>query len=169
VIGAARLDVRTYEEIEADPGATTQALAVVLLSSIAAGAGRGGEDSTLGLIVLALMSWIIWAGLSYLIGAYLIPEPQTQANMGQMLRTIGFADAPGILRFLGLIPTVERLIYPIVSVWLLVALVIAIRQGLDYKSTLRAVAVCLLGAFVSIAFVVVFGAMFLISARSILF
>ena len=169
MIGAARLDVQAYEEVEADPAATRQALAVVVLSSLAAGIGRGGNGPLVGLIVIALLSWVIWAGLAYAIGVYLIPEPQTNANIGQMLRTIGFAASPGILRVFGFIPILGRLIFAVVSIWLLVTMVVAIRQGLDYKSTLRAVVVCLIGGFVSLAIVVIFGAMFFISAKSILF
>ena len=94
VIGAARLDQRVYEEVEADRGATVQALGVVALAAIANGAGHGGQGHVIGHIVRALFMLLVWASLSYAIGVYLIPEPRTRANVGEMLRTIGFAASP---------------------------------------------------------------------------
>ena len=154
VIGAAKLDVGTFEEVEADTSATPQAMGVVVLSSIAAGIGAysdGGLRMTVLITVTALIAWFIWAGLTYLIGTKILAEPTTKADMGELLRTTGFAQAPGILRVLGIIPVLGGLVSLVASVWILVAFVIAVRQALDYKSTGRAVAVCLIG------FVVYFG------------
>lgn len=155
-IGAAKLDVRAFEEIEADRGATKQALAVVVLSSLAAGIGLsfGPFDAPiLGRIVVALIAWVFWAVLTYLIGTRLMPEPQTSADIGEMLRTIGFAAAPGILRIFGPVPIVGGLVYLAATVWMLVAMVVAIRQALDYKSSGRAVAVCLIAGFIAVVLV----------------
>lgn len=161
MMGAARLDVRTYEEVENDAGGTGQAMLVVLLSSLAGGIGVSslgvpGPGGVVGGIIAALAGWIVWAFLSYFIGTRLLPEPQTKADLGQLLRTTGFAQAPGILRVLGFIPGLGVLILLIISIWMLVTMVIAVRQALDYTSTLRAVGVCLVGWIVSlvIAFVV---------------
>jgi hypothetical protein len=147
MIGAAMLDVKTYEEVEADKTATGQAMAVVILSSLAAGLGAItlGLDMLLWMTLAALVGWCIWAGLTYVIGTKLLPEPQTQSDMGELLRTIGFSTAPGILRILGFIPFLGVLISFAAGVWMLVAMVIAVRQALDYKSTGRAVGVCLIG------------------------
>src|SRR5687767_11849671 len=97
-IGAARLDVPVFEEIEADRGATRQALVMVVLSSAAGGIGVGSsvyDAPVLTRVVLALLLWIFWAALTCAIGLYLMPEPQTQTNVGELLRTIGFASSPG--------------------------------------------------------------------------
>ena len=94
---------------------------------------------------MALLSWIIWAFLTYLIGTRLLPEPQTHADMGQMMRTLGFAQSPGLMRLFGGIPGIGPLVLSVVSVWMLVAMVVAVRQALDYASTWRAVGVCLVG------------------------
>jgi hypothetical protein len=148
IIGAAKLDVNIYEEVEADTSAMGQAMAVVVMSSIAAGIGSLRAGGVMGLVmttVAALIGWFIWAGLTYVIGTKMLPEPQTKSDMGELLRTIGFASSPGLLRVLGIIPILGALIGLIVSVWMLVAFVIAVRQALDYKSTGRAVAVCLIG------------------------
>ena len=148
MMGAATLRVATYEEVENDSTATVQALAVVLLASLAAAIGTARHSGTQGFfggLVAALAGWIVWAFVTYVIGARLLPEPQTRANMGQMLRTIGFAQSPGILQLLGGIPTLGVVLLFIVQIWMLIAFVIAVRQALDYTSTGRAVAVCLLG------------------------
>jgi hypothetical protein len=147
MIGAAVLNVQTYEEVESDTGATVQAMAVVILSSIAQGIGNLGHGvgGLFSGMVYALIGWVIWAFLSFFIGSRLLPEPQTHADMGQLLRTTGFASSPGILRILGIIPLLGRLITFLVLIWMLLAMVIAVRQALDYRSTGRAVGVCLIG------------------------
>jgi hypothetical protein len=171
-IGAARLDVRVFEEIEADQHATGQALTVVVLSSLAAGIGLsfGAYDAPVwSRIALALVSWVFWAGLTYAIGVHLIPEAQTSANVGELLRTIGFAASPGILRILGFIPLLGGLIYLIASAWMLVAVVVAIRQALDYKSTVRAVVVCLISWFVAMTITALFGAILFLSVGTLIY
>jgi len=150
LIGTAKLNVGMYEEVEADANANSQAMAVVLLSSTAGGIGFLGWGTTgVGGIVVAglaaLLSWVFWAFSTYVIGTRLLPEPQTKADMGQMMRTLGFAQSPGILRIFGGIPGVGPLVLAVVSIWMLVAMVVAVRQALDYTSTWRAVGVCLVG------------------------
>ena len=156
VIGAAKLEVRTFEEVESDPAATGQAMAVVVLSSLAAGLGSyglGGFTGMLRLTVVSLIGWAIWAVLIYFIGTKLLPEPQTKSNVLEMLRTIGFASAPGLLRFVGILPLIGWLLVFLITVWLLVANIIAVRQALDYQSTPRAAVVCLIGW---VAYVLIF-------------
>jgi hypothetical protein len=149
--GAARLDVQTYEEVEADTGATGQAMGVVLLSSVAGGIGSVGLG-TGGVImgsVVALIGWVAWAFLTYFIGTRLLAEPQTRADAGELMRTLGFAQSPGLVRIVGVVPGLGPLVFGIVSIWMLVAMVVAVRQALDYTSTFRAVGVCLVGWVVS--------------------
>ena len=155
MIGAARLEVRTYEEVEADRSATSQAMGVVLLSSLAVGIGSlglgaGGLGGVVAGGIGALIGWVAWAFLTYIIGTRMLPEPQTRADLGELMRTLGFAQSPGLLRILGSIPGLGPLVLGIVSIWMLVAMVIAVRQALDYTSTWRAVGVCLVGWVVSI-------------------
>jgi len=148
VIRAAKLDVNLYEEVEADKGALGQAMGVVVLSSIAAGLGsieRGGIGGILIGTISALIGWFIWAYLTYFIGTRLLPEPQTRADYGELLRTIGFSSSPGLIRVLGIIPGLAGIVFFVASIWMLVAMVIAVRQALDYRSTLRAVGVCVIG------------------------
>ncbi len=148
MIRAAKLDRGLYEEVEADTGATGQAMLVVVLSSVAAGIGSAGGGGLIGLLVgalAALAAWYIWAFLTYFIGTRLLPEPQTEADMGQLLRTIGFSSSPGLLRILGILPGLTGIVFLGCAVWMLVAMVIAVRQALDYHGTGRAIAVCLIG------------------------
>jgi len=165
VIGAAKLDAQTYEEVEADKGAIGQALTVVVLSSIAGGIGAAagqGEATGTAMVILAvvytiidLIGWFIWAFLTFLIGTKLMPEPQTQSDMGELLRTTGFSAAPGLLKVLGVIPFVGVVVRIVVYVWMLAAFVVAVRQALDYQSTGRAIVVCLIGWVVQLIFVLV--------------
>ena len=146
VIGAARLTPAIYEEVEADKTATGQAMLVVALASVAAGIGLTGEGT--GLLVgtvVALFGWVIWAALIYVLGAKVFPQPQTQVDIGELLRTTGFAAGPGVLRVFGIVPGLGPLILLAVSVWMLVAMVIAVRQPLDFTSTGRTLMVCAAG------------------------
>ena len=148
MVRAARLDVALYEEVEADTNALGQAMGVVLLSSIAAGLGsitQGGMGGLILITISALIGWYVWAYLTYFIGVKLLPEPQTQANHIQLLRTIHFASSPGLIRVVGLIPGLTGIVFLIASIWMLVAMVIAVCQALDYTSTLRAIGVCVPG------------------------
>ncbi len=142
------LDVHLYEEVEADKSALGQAMTVVVLSSLASGVGLYDVLGVMGLVVGtvgALIGWYIWAFMTYFIGTKLLPEPQTHADQGELLRTIGFSSAPGLIRVLGIIPSLDEAVHLIAGIWMLVAMVIAVRQALDYHSTLRAVGVCLIG------------------------
>jgi hypothetical protein len=148
IIRAAKLDANLYEEVEADNTAMGQAVGVVVLSSVAAGLGSIGDMGFVGLLtgtIGALISWFVWAYLTYFIGTKLLPEPQTKADLGELLRTIGFASSPGLIRVLGIIPGLTTVIFFVAGIWMLVAMVVAVRQALDYQSTLRAVGVCAIG------------------------
>ncbi len=148
MLRAAKLDVPLYEEVEADQGATRQAMGVVVLSSLAAGVGSIGTLGVGGILfgtLAALGGWYIWAYLTYFIGTKLLSEPQTEADLGQLLRTTGFSSSPGLIRVLGIIPGLGTVVFAVASAWMLVAMVIAVRQALDYTATWRAVAVCVIG------------------------
>lgn len=143
-----RLDAQVFEEIEADPTALRPALAIVVLSGLAAGIGSFAQQGIFGLIVAtlaAILGWYVWAFLAYIIGTKLLPEPQTKSNYGELLRTLGFAAAPGMIRVFGIIPGLFPILSVVSAIWMLIAMVLAIRQALDYTSTLRAVGVCLIG------------------------
>ncbi len=157
MLRSAKLDVNLYEEVEADTGAMRQAMGVVVLSSIAAGIGSiatGGLGGILMGTIAALIGWYVWAFLTYYIGTKFLPEPQTRADLGELLRTIGFSSSPGLIRVLGIIPGLGGVVFIVASIWMLVAMVIAVRQALDYESTLRAVGVCVIGWIIQALFFV---------------
>jgi len=148
MIRASRLDVHIFEEVEADTSATRQALSVVVLVALATGIASLGTTGLGGLlvgVVVSIAGWAIWAWIVYLIGTKIIPSHATQADWGQLARTLGFAQSPGIFRVLGAVPVVGLIIFLVVSIWMLVAMVVAVRQALDYTSTWRAIGVVVLG------------------------
>lgn len=148
MVRAARLDAGLYEEVERDQSATTQALTVVVLASVAGGIGAVGRAGLLGLALGAvgnIIGWLLWAAIILLIGTKILPTPDTKADLGELLRTLGFASAPGVIRLLGIVPGFGAIIGIVAAFWTLAAMVIAVRQALDYTSTGRAIAVCLIG------------------------
>ncbi len=148
MIGAAKLDTAIYEEVEADISATQQALTVVVLVALATGIGTFGSGGPLGLIVgiaAGIGLWALWAWVTYFVGTTILKSAETEANWGQLARTLGFAQSPGILKVVGFIPVFGPIVFAIASIWQLVAMVIAIRQALDYTSTWRAVGVAVVG------------------------
>jgi len=151
MLRASLLDRALYEEVEADTRATWQAVGVVCLSSLASGLGSGARDGVRGVVVhtlVVLIAWYTWAYLSYFIGTTILLEAQTRANHGELLRTLGFSSAPGILRLLGLLPGLTAVVFGLVYGWRLVAMVVAVHHALDYTSTIRTFTVCTMGGLI---------------------
>ena len=147
LLGSASLKVSSYEEIESDRRANWQAVSIVLLSSLGAAIGIGNLSlgGIASLLFVAVVTWLIWVLLTLFIGTQLLPGRQTRADFGQLLRTTGFSSAPGILRVLGVLPGIGWILFLAATVWMLLSYVVAVRQALDYATTGRALAVCLLG------------------------
>ena len=163
MVRAAKLDVDFYEKVEADKSFFGQAMAVVVLSSIAAGIGSVGQAGVVGILtgtIAALIGWFIWAYLTYFIGTRFLAEPQTKADYGELLRTIGFSSSPGVIRILGIIPGLNVIVNLVAGIWMLVAMVIAVRQALDYSSTGRAVGVCIIGWIIQMVITVLLFSIF---------
>lgn len=153
IIRAAKLESRLYEEVETDKDATRQALAVVLLSSLAASIGASTYAGVGGVIMIglvALLAWYIWTFVIYIIGAKLFPVSQTSTSHRELWRTLGFASAPGVLRIFGAVPGLTGIAFLVAAMWMLIAAVIAVRQALDYTSTVRAASVCVPGWLVHV-------------------
>jgi hypothetical protein len=141
MIAAAKLDVSLYEEVEADGSATAQAAGVVALAAIAAAIGSIEDGNPIGGLIGALLGWGVWAAVTYFIGSTIF---KGTASWGELLRTLGFAQAPGVLYVVGIIPVLGGIAQLIIGIWVLIAGIIAIRQALDI-STGKAVAVAILG------------------------
>ena len=155
MIRASRLDINLYEEVEADSSLTGQAFRVILLVSLATGIGsgitgvaaNGGAWFIWGLLiglVSSVIGWLAWSFLVYLIGTTIFKTSETKTTWGELLRTIGFANSPGVLRIFSFIPVLGGLLSFAVTIWTLFAGVIAVRQALDF-STGRAIATCVAG------------------------
>jgi cytochrome c553 len=165
LIGAAMLDRGMYEGIEADTRATRQAALTVLLASLAAGLGAGGvwtpNPSRFALVsVIALVTWLAWAMMTFQIGTWVLPGRQTASSFGELLRTIGFAAAPGLLQVFAALPGMAIPVFVATTAWMFVAMVVGVRHALDYPRTGRALAVCGLAAGLVLAFVLIFGLLF---------
>ena len=143
IFRAIKIDLDLYEEVEADKKATVQAGVVVVLSSLAAGVGAVhlGASNLLVAPVLSLLSWYVWAYLIYFVGVKIFPDPQTKSTHGELLRTIGFSSAPGIIRIFGFTPTLMTVTYIGSAFWMLACMVVAVRAALDYKSMWKALGV----------------------------
>ncbi len=160
---AARLDPHVYEEVEANPALAGEAMTAVIISAVAAGVGwyaYGGVRGFLLTALAALASWYLWANLTFWIGTRLLPGRQTHADLGQLLRVLGFASAPGVLRAAGIVQPLANTAQAVANIWMLVAMVVAVRQALDYDSTWRALAVVVIGWVVQV--VALYGVFFLL-------
>ncbi|MFC1662150.1 YIP1 family protein [Gemmatimonadota bacterium] len=133
MIGAASLSVDTFEEVEADETATGQAAVVVAMVAVAAAIGTSGQGFGAALLspLAALLGWVVWAGVTFFIGTKLFGGT---ATWGELLRTLGFASAPGILLLVAALPLVGFFVNLLVPLWMLVAGIIAIRQALDFTT-----------------------------------
>ena len=137
---AIKIDADLYEEVEKDKSATLQAGLVVVLSSLAAGVGaiNLGASNFLLAPIMSLVSWYVWAYIIYFVGVKLFPEKNTKTNHGELLRTIGFSSAPGIIRVFGFTPELMTVTFIGSSFWMLACMVVGVRQALDYKSLWKA-------------------------------
>lgn len=165
LLGALALERGTYENIEADPSAFGQAMAVVVLASIAAGIGTAGlgdaaPQAIIAAVVGSLLAWAAWATLIGLLGTRILPGPATSSSTGELMRTMGFAAAPGMLRAFEAVGDSRWLMLPLTSAWMIAAMTVAVRQALDYESLGRAVAVVVLGWLVAVAIMVAVGVLF---------
>ena len=150
IIGVLTLNVNTYEEIEADKNATIQAFSIVVLSSIVTAIILKPETgfslaNFISTSIIGIFLWALWALVTMFIGTKLLPTQETSSNWGELARTLGFAQSPKVLLiFAFFVPGMALPVFVAVSIWVLIATVIAVRQALDYTSTLRAVLVTML-------------------------
>ena len=139
MVGAALLDVDTYEEVEHDSDATVQAGGVVALVAACSAIGSWGSPGMLSAAWTALVGWLLWSAITWFIGTRMFGG---QASWGELLRTVGFAHSPGVLAIAGLLPLIGGMVRFALFFWLLAAGIVAIRQALDVttgKAVLTAV------------------------------
>jgi hypothetical protein len=147
--GSLRLDAATYEDVEADASASPQALAIVLSFGAAAAIGLAGPapgvGAMIGAALASLAGWLSWAAIVAYLGIRVFPEPQTRSDVGELTRTLGFSATPGLFLVLLAVPVARPVTFIVVSVWMLAAMIVAVRQALDFTHTMRAVGVCVVG------------------------
>ena len=140
---AIKIDIDLYEEVEKDKSATVQAGIVVVLSSLAAGVGalQLGASNFLLAPILSLLSWYVWAYVIYFVGVKLFRDPNTKSDHGELLRTIGFSSAPGLIRVFGVTPELMTVTFIGSAFWMLACMVVAVKSALDYDSLWKALGV----------------------------
>jgi hypothetical protein len=168
-VGALSLDPATYEDIEADARSAMQSVVVVLAVTLAGGVAAMGLGlvGVMGFItgaIVVLGGWLVWVSIIATIGTTALAEPQTRSSPRELLRTIGYASAPGVFLVLAAMRPAAPVVLTVVSVWMIAAAVIAVRQALDFKSTARAAAVCVLSWLLSFGVV---GALALLLTRPV--
>jgi len=143
VFRAIKIDIDLYEEVERDKKATVQAGIVVVLSSLAAGVGalQMGASNFLLAPVMSLLSWYVWAYVIYFVGVKLFGGPKTKSDHGELLRTIGFSSAPGLIRVFGVTPDLMIVTFIGSAFWMLACMVVAVKSALDYESLSKALGV----------------------------
>jgi hypothetical protein len=149
--GAMQADVKTFQEIEADPTAFSQAVTVIVIAGVAALIGnmfRIGIMHGVMMLVINLIGYALWTLLVVLIGTKLMPEPTTKADFNEAFRVIGFTASPGVFNVLAIVPFLGPLISFVVWLWMIVVGVVAVREVLDYSNTGRAIIVCLIAAVI---------------------
>ncbi len=136
VFRAIKIDIDLYEEVEKDRSATFQAGIVVVLSSLAAGVGalQLGVSNFVLAPILSLLSWYVWAYVIYFVGVKLFGSPSTKSSHGELLRTIGFSSAPGLIRVFGVTPDLMTVTFIGSAFWMLACMVVAVKSALDYDS-----------------------------------
>ena len=150
MLGAAMLRGSTFEDVEHDRSATLQAMAVVIMVSIASGIGgllAGEADIVRGVVfgvIRGLLSWAIWAGAALIVGTTILKTPETRADWGEVARGTGFAQTAGLLNILVFIPILGEIVRVVTFFWQLAAMLMAIRESLDYNSLWRAFFVVLI-------------------------
>ena len=159
VVGAMKLDPNTFEDVERDTTAIGQSVAVIVLAAVAAGIGgiwAGGLRGIVSGAVLSLIGFMVWSLVIWVVGTKMLPEPATKADYAETFRVLGFAAAPGLasaLMIVGVIPILGWIlaffIWVLVWLWQCAAMVIAVRQVLDYSTTGKAIIVVLIGVVVN--------------------
>ena len=162
ILRAIKIDIDLYEEVEKDKSATVQAGAVVVLSSLAAGVGamQLGSSNFILAPILSLLSWYVWAYVIYFVGVKLFGGPSTKSNHGELLRTIGFSSAPGLIRVFGVTPDLMTVTFIGSAFWMLACMVVAVKSALDYDSLWKSLGVVIIAwlfqAFFLILIIILF-------------
>ena len=167
VVGAMKLDPRAFEDVENDPTAMGQAAGVIALAAVSAGLGNiwyGGISGIVFGVIAQLIAYAAWAVIIWLVGTKVMPDPATKADFPETFRTVAFAAAPGLLSIITIIPLIGWLLMFLIWLWTIAAMVVAVREVLDYSNTGKAIVVVIIGFIVNLCVTFFMAAIFGVSA-----
>jgi len=170
VVGAMKLDPKAFEDVERDTTAMGQAAGVIVLAAVAAGIGNIYYGGLTGIVTGALMSligFLVWSAIVWVVGTKVMPEPATKADFPETFRVLGFAASPGLASVITIIPLLGWLLMFVIWIWQIAAMVVAVRQVLDYSTTGKAIVVVIIG-FIAYLIVTVLVLAPIIGARMML-
>jgi Yip1 domain len=153
VVGAMRLDPNTFEDVERDPTSIGQSVGVIVLAAVAAGVGNiywGGITGIVSGALMSIIGFLVWSLIVWVIGTKVLPEPTTKADFAETFRVIGFSAAPGLASVITIVPLIGYLFMFLIWLWQMAAMVVAVKQVLDYSTLGKAVVVVLIGFVVNI-------------------
>ncbi len=153
VVGAMKLDPNAFEDVERDPTAIGQSVGVIVLAAVAEGIGfiyYGGLTGIVRGAFSAIIGFLVWSLIIWLVGTKLMPEPATKADFPETFRVLGFAAAPGLATVITIIPIIGWLLLFVIWLWRIAAMVVAVRQVLDYSTTGKAIVVVLIGFVINL-------------------
>ena len=170
MLRAAKVESQLYEEVEADSGATGQALSVVVMASLSAGIGHGisglmkGGAGGIGVFftsliigaIGSLVAWFIFSLLCFWLGTTLFKGPDTKSTLGELLRVLGFADSPALLNIFVFIPFIGPIIPFVTMIWTIIAGVVGVRQACDF-TTGRAVGTVVVASIIPLIILMLIG------------
>ena len=170
MLRAAKVESQLYEEVEADSGATGQALSVVVMASLSAGIGHGisgllkGGAGGIGVFftsliigaIGSLVAWFIFSLLCFWLGTTLFKGPDTKSTLGELLRVLGFADSPALLNIFIFLPFIGPIIPFVTMIWTIIAGVVGVRQACDF-TTGRAVGTVVVASIIPLIILMLIG------------
>ena len=157
VVGAMKLEPNAFEDVERDPTAIGQSVGVIALAAVAAGIGNiyyGGLTGIVSGAFMSVISFLIWSLIIWLVGTKVLPEPATKADYPETFRVLGFAAAPGLASVITIIPLLGWLLMFVIWLWQIAAMVVAVRQVLDFSTTGKAIVVVIVGFVINIVLTV---------------
>lgn len=161
IIRIIKLDFPVFKDIESDPKATTEAAIVVAATSVLSAIGSAVASDRpimgfLGGVISGVVGWIVWSFVSHFVGGVLY---QSKGTFENMLRVIGYANAPQLLGILNIIPCIGWIGGLAGAILALIAGIMAIREGLDLD-TGQAIIVALIGFLALLLVNIIIGIIF---------
>ena len=160
VFRSIKLDKNLYRESKSFGESAIYFAALVMVLDGVAGAIAANTfyKTSIGLsAITAIFTWFVWAIFIYVIGVKLFPDKQTRVPFKKVLTAVGYAHAPGLLRFFAVTPELMVPIIFLTQFWIFAALIISTKQVLNLKSNFKSFGIVFLSfliiAFLSISFV----------------